>query len=281
MYFPTTKSSYEAKAVPTSFENGKNLVFNICGQCHYNRERQAFIGERMKDLPGFMGKVYSANITAHPTLGAGRYTDAELIYLLKTGISKSGRFIPYMVRPNLSDQDLNDIAVYLRSGDDPVKAVDATAGTTKLSCLGKLAMKIAAKPLPFNTGLKTPARSNTVAYGRYLVDNLGCFHCHSKSIMGLNYLEPEHSKGYMAGGMHWKIDGHKIYSSNLTLDKGTGIGNYTKEDFRRAVQEKVAPGGRVLKFPMRRFTHMTNEQADAIYTYLQTLPPKVHDIPGH
>lgn len=279
MYYPTTKSPYEAKATGTSMENGKNLVFNVCGQCHYNRDKQSFIGEPMKDLPGFMGKVYSANITNHPTMGAGRYTDAELIYLLKTGIAKDGRFIPYMVRPTMSDQDLNDIVVYLRSNDDPVKARDTLAGKTHLSFLGKLAMKISGKPLPYQTGIKTPDKNDQVAYGRYLVDITGCYHCHSRKITGLNYMEPEKSKGYMAGGMKWKIDGQRIHSSNLTFDKKTGIGNYTKEDFRKAVREKITPDGRNLRYPMRKFKHLTDQQADAIYAYLKTLPPQEHAIP--
>ena len=85
----------------------------------------------------------------------------------------------------------------------------------------------------------------------------------------------------MAGGMKWKIEGEKIYASNLTPDKETGIGKYTKVDFRKAVREGEGLNERVLHFPMRRFKYMTDQQADAIYAYLQTLPPKKHEIKGH
>ncbi len=282
------KSHYDTVTVPftavktaNSLEHGKNLVFNICGQCHYNKSVGSFIGEKIEDLPGFMGTVYSHNLTDSKRYGIANYKDDELYYLLKTGIAKDGRFIPYMVRPNLADADINDIIVYLRSGDGPVKARDTMAGVTHLSFLGKLATKVSGKPLPLKRDVKRPSPDNKIAYGRYLVDIIGCYHCHSKSILSLNYLEPEKSKGYMAGGMKWKVEGYKIRASNLTPDKQTGIGNYSQGDFRKAVQDGEAPGGRNLHFPMRRFKHLNNEQCDAIYAYLMTLPPKEHKIKGH
>jgi len=280
-HFETTTEKFTAVKNEHSFEHGKNLAFNVCGQCHYNKEAQSFIGEEIKDLPKFMGTVYSANLTNSKRSGIARYTDAELYYLLKTGIAKDGRFIPYMVRPTMADADINDIIVYLHSDDAPVKANDKVAGITHVSFLGKLATKVSGKPLSLKRNIQRPSPDNEVAYGRYLVDVVGCYHCHSKSILSLDYLQPEESKGYMAGGMKWKIDGYKIHASNVTPDKETGIGNYTKADFRKAVQDGEAPGGRMLHFPMRRFKHLTDQQADAIFAYLNTLPPKEHKIKGH
>jgi len=235
----------------------------------------------MKDLPKFMGKIYSANLTSSAAYGIDNYTDAELKYLLKTGVAKDGRFIPYMIRPTMADRDINDIIVYLRSGDDPVKASDKVAGKNKVSLLGKIAKSFSGKPQPFVEGIQAPAEGDNIAYGRYLVDIIGCYHCHSKSILGLNYTEPEKSKGYLAGGMKFKVDGEKIYASNITPDRETGIGKYTKEDFRMAVREKIAPDGHVLKYPMRKFKHLTDAQTDAIYAYIMSLPGKEHKIKGH
>jgi hypothetical protein len=48
--------------------------------------------------------------------------------ILKTGISKSGKFMPYMMRPMMADEDINDIIVYLRSDDDAAVAADTTIG---------------------------------------------------------------------------------------------------------------------------------------------------------
>jgi len=280
-HFTTTSEPFTAVTNEHSFEHGKNLVFNICGQCHYNKDAQSFVGEEIRDLPHFMGRVYSANLTNSKRHGIARYTDAELYYLLKTGIAKDGRYVPYMIRPTMADADVNDIIVYLRSDDDPVKPNEKVVGRSHLSFLGKLASKIAGKPQPLIKNIKRPSPDNQVAYGRYLVDIVGCYHCHSKSILGLKYTEPESSKGYMAGGMKWKIDGYQIRASNLTPDKETGIGNYTKVQFRKAVRDGEAPGNRMLHFPMRRFEHLDDQEIDAIYAYLNTLTPKYHKIKGH
>ena len=79
----------------------------------------------------------------------------------------------------------------------------------------------------------------------------------------------------MQGGQKFKTpDGEKIHASNLTPDKETGIGFYTKADFRKALQDGITPQGDTLEAPMPKFHHLTGEQSDDIYAYLQTLPVK-------
>src|SRR5690606_10509461 len=160
--------------------------------------------------------------------------------------------------------------VYLRSGDEPVRGSDTVAGDTKLSLLGKIGMSIVGKPLPYQARVSRPEESDQVAMGRYLVDNIGCFHCHSKSMQKLDYMHPENSKGYMAGGMKFKIKGEKVYASNITPDVENCIGKYTQDEFREAVREGRTPNNKVLQAPMPKFKHLTNEQLDAMYAYIQT-----------
>jgi hypothetical protein len=114
--------------------------------------------------------------------------------------------------------------------------------------------------------------------GYYLVDNLGCFHCHSKSLTSLNYLNPDQTKGYLAGGIKFESEGAmEIRASNITPDKLTGIGNYTKEQFRRALADGKTPD-RELHPPMPKFTELKEREIDAIYAYLQTVPARRNDI---
>lgn len=273
-HYPKAGAAYTLIQNPSSMERGKNIVYNVCGECHYNHELNKFVGHQMKDLPKFMGKIYSANLTRSKKYGIlTHYTDAQLAYLIKTGIKNDGRFIPYMVRPTMADDDINDVIVYLRNGDDPALTPgDTVAGHTHLSCIGKLANKTQ-KPQPYITGIHRP--EGNIANGRYLVDILGCYHCHSKSIVSLNYTQPDESKGYMQGGMKFKTPaGDRIRASNLTPDKGTGIGNYTKDGFRMAVVDGKTPYGRQLQFPMPKFKHLTEQQTADIYAYLMTLEPK-------
>jgi len=279
-HYKLASQPYTAKESPSSFENGKNLLASSCGGCHYNPAVNKYIGNQLHDLPRLFGKLYSANLTESEMYGVTlRYTDQQLAYLIKTGIKKDGRFIPYMLRPNIADADLNDIIVYLRSTDAAVAAADTSVGKTHLNLLGKTAIHMR-KPEPYVPNISKPTES--ITDGRYLVDIIGCFHCHSKGLTSLNYLHPEESKHYMMGGMMFKTpDGKKVYGSNLTPCKTTGIGYYSQEDFRKAVKEGIAPGGRKLSPPMDKYDHLADKQLDDIFAYLLTLPKAHHLVKGH
>ncbi|MFI5163575.1 MAG: hypothetical protein ACHQHN_20030 [Sphingobacteriales bacterium] len=275
--FDTTKASFTVTRSTEAFDRGKELAFSICAGCHYNRATNKFTGNKIEDIPAIAGTVYSANLTHSKTHGVtSRYTDAEIRHLLKTGVARDGRFLSYMLRPNMAEQDVNAIIIYLRSDDAAVAADNTVAGTTHLTFIGKAFMDIHAKPIPYKQGVKVP--EDQAALGYYLVDNLGCFHCHSKSLTKINYLNPDQTPGYLAGGMKLKGEqGMEIRASNITPDKATGIGNYTKDDFRKALVDGRAPD-RELKPPMPKFKMLKENEVDAIYAYLQSLAPKDHKI---
>jgi cytochrome c1 len=278
-HYQKASENYRLVQDAAAMERGKNIAYNVCGGCHYNRELNKFVGHQMKDLPKFIGKVYTSNLTRSKKYGVlTHYTDAQLAYLIKTGIKHDGRFIPYMIRPTMADDDVNDVIVYMRYAEDPaLEPGDTIVGTTHLSFLGKLANSMTQKPQEYKTGIKRPDPNNAVANGRYLVDILGCYHCHSKNVLGLNYANPEDSKGYMAGGMKFKtLQGNRVRGANLTPDKGTGIGKYSQADFHKALADGKTPDGRQLQFPMPKFKRLTEKQIDQIYAYLNTLPPKYH-----
>lgn len=277
--YTVVKDTFVAGDYQPDTLHGKALLFNSCGGCHYDYYTGAFTGKRMADIPKMMGRVYASNITLSGSHSAvPRYTDAELAYLIRTGITREGHFMPYMLRPNMSDKDLHDLIAYLRSGNGPVAAVDTTAGKTRLNLMGSMSLRLVARPQTYKSHISRP--ETPVATGRYLVDNLGCFHCHSKSLTSLNYEFPERSKLYLAGGAKFKrIDGGRIRGTNITMDKATGIGNYTREEFKAALVDMRGPGNRQLHAPMEAF-QLTDTEVDAIYSYLQSLPPKRHKVKG-
>jgi mono/diheme cytochrome c family protein len=279
--FETTTANYTAVQSPGAFERGKVLAYSICAGCHYNRAAKKFIGNKIEDVPAIAGTVYSANLTHSTTNGVlHRYSDAEIRYLLKTGVARDGRFLSYMLRPNMAEEDINALIVYFRSDDPAVAADNTTVGVTHFTLLGKVYMNMHANPVPYKEGVKVPSDNDPAALGYYLVDNLGCFHCHSKSLTQLDYLNPDQTKGYLAGGMKLKGEnGTEIRASNITPDKLTGIGNYTKEQFRLALTEGRAPD-RALKPPMPKFKMLNEQEIDAIYAYLQTVAPRYHNVKG-
>ena len=280
-HFDTTKASYTAVASPAAFERGKVLAFSICAGCHYDRKINKFIGTAIHDVPGIAGKVFSANLTHSKTNGVtAKYSNAEIRHLLKTGVARDGRYLAYMLRPNMAEEDINAIIVYLRSDDPAVRAADTTVGLTHFTSIGKMYMNMHANPVNYKQNIKLPAEIDQKALGYYLVDNLGCFHCHSKSLTKLNYLNPDQTKGYLAGGIKLKSgQGKEIRASNITPDKATGIGDYTREQFRTALIEGKAPD-RTLQPPMPKFPELKRAEIDAIYAYLQTVPAQVHNVKG-
>jgi len=277
--FATTKTTYKAVSSEQALAHGRDLAFTICAGCHYDRSVNKFIGTPIHDVPGIVGKVYSANLTQSKTNGLPpRYSDAELKYLFRTGIARDGRFLNYMLRPNMSDDDINAIIVFLRSDDPAVAAADTTVGLTHYNLIGKAYNSMTAKPVVYVAHVQRPANDNPVALGGYLIDIVGCFHCHSKSFTSLNFQYPNRSKGYLAGGIKFKDEnGRVVYASNITPDKNTGIGELTQKQFREAVKEGQAPDGK-LKPPMPKFSKLTDKEVDAIYAYLQTVPPENHAV---
>jgi mono/diheme cytochrome c family protein len=279
-YFNTTKDTFTAKPDNNSFGRGKNLAFNICAGCHYDTKLGKFIGRDLNDLPRIGGHLYSANLTQSETDGiTAQYTDAELFYLLKTGISKSGKFTPFMMRPMMADEDINDIIVYLRSNDPAVAAADTTVGKTHINFIGRAGIRFATKPQPYNKGVQRPDENNPHEYGSYLVAVVGCYHCHSGKVLGLNYFDPEKSIGYLQGGIKLKTpEGKRLFGLNLTPDKETGIGSFSEDDFKKTVCEGITLSGRKLSPPMGKFKSLTDKQVHSIYTYLQSLKPVHHEV---
>lgn len=275
-HFPSTTHSFTA-GKNADVARGRMLVMSSCAGCHYDPATRSLTGMRYQETPKIAGKVFSANLTqskAHSPVP--HYSDAEFAYLIRTGIARDGHFIPYMLRPNMADEDISAILAFLRSDDDVVKANDHIPGKTKLSLIGKMGKPFLGKPLPYTEHIAAADMDNKIAYGKYLVDNIGCYHCHSEG-KKLNELQPEKTKGYMAGGRKFKMPSGMIRGANITMDKETGIGNFTQEDFRKAVLECMDKNGRKLSPPMEAFP-MSTKEADAIFAYIKTLPAKKHRI---
>lgn len=144
--------------------------------------------------------------------------------------------------------------------------------------------------------------------GEYLVTAMGCHDCHSPKKPGPNGLEliPElmlsgfqenyppmvtdtslmnHGYGIFnpdltAAAGPWGVS----YAANLTPDV-TGIGTWSKEQFKKALTEgkfKGLDGSRMLLPPMPwfNFTKLTDEDVDAIFAYLKSIPPVRNVVPA-
>jgi mono/diheme cytochrome c family protein len=108
--------------------------------------------------------------------------------------------------------------------------------------------------------------------GAYLARAADCFACHTVSRDRL-----------FAGGLPILLPFGTLYSTNITPDKSTGIGNYSDQDFLNAVQRGIRRDGSHLypAMPYPSYTLMTDADILAIKAYLFSLPPiRAANIPN-
>ncbi len=77
---------------------------------------------------------------------------------------------------------------------------------------------------------------------------------------------------FLAGGRPLETPFGKIYATNITPDRDTGIGRWSEEAFQRAMHEGVDRAGRHLypAFPYDHFTLVNDEDNRALYAYLMS-----------
>mgnify|MGYP002777003751 CR=1 FL=1 len=268
---PLTVAHTEAQVV-----RGRKIASMLCVQCH-SVPGQPLKGKLMDDLPTEFGEVWTANITQHPEHGIGRWTDGELVHLLRTGVRRDGRYAVVMPQfPNMSDADIQAVVAWLRSADPVVQPDPTPSHPNHYNFLLKALTNTVMKPLPAPTGpIAPPDTTNPVAYGRYVADGLiACYACHSADFKKMNPLHPELSEGYYGGG-NPMLDRQRrvVPSANLTPDETTGLAaHYTEANFVRAVRFGQRYDGQPLRYPMLPHTGLTDSEVKAIYAYLQTVP---------
>jgi mono/diheme cytochrome c family protein len=108
------------------------------------------------------------------------------------------------------------------------------------------------------------AHASLVERGAYLAKAADCMVCHTT----------RGGKEY-AGGLGFKLPFGTLYSTNITPDKDTGIGNYSDQDFLNALHRGVRRDGARLypAMPYTSYTYITDADALAIKAYLFSLPP--------
>lgn len=119
-----------------------------------------------------------------------------------------------------------------------------------------------------------------VERGRYLVTLASCTNCHTP---GYFFGKPDMTR-YLGGSeVGFEIpDLGVFHGPNLTPDKETGIGDWTREQIVAAIQTGVRPDGRILAptMPWRAFANLTKSDALAIAAFLKSLPPVNNKVPG-
>jgi mono/diheme cytochrome c family protein len=114
----------------------------------------------------------------------------------------------------------------------------------------------------------SPGPYTSAEHGRYLVRAGDCMSCHTAA-----------GGAPFAGGRAVPTPFGTIYSTNITPDPDTGIGDWSAQDFYRAMHEGISRDGHHLypAFPYPWFTRLSRDDVRDIKAYLDTRPPVRQD----
>ena len=119
--------------------------------------------------------------------------------------------------------------------------------------------------MPWVSGMaRAQTEKELVAKGQYIFAVAGGCACHSV---------PKETPN--TGGRAFPIPLGTVYSTNITQDKETGLGNWTDQQIRDAMVKGIRPdGSRILPvMPYEGYSGMAQEDLKALIAYFRTLKP--------
>ena len=206
--------------------------------------------------------VFSANITP---FALADWSDSEIKRAITSGIKPDGRPLhpemPHFIYNRMAEQDVHAIIAYMRT----LPPIHFTPPKPELPFWLGLVARVLPKPY---VPVEVPERSDTVNYGRYLVDIAECRACHSSDL---------------SGGLTFSIPGGgKVTSVNLTPVPGSPLGSWSRQEFIAVFklladpetrQTEVPEGGLNSVMPWAQYSQLSEADLGAIYDYLRSIPP--------
>jgi mono/diheme cytochrome c family protein len=280
-FWPASIEAVQAtNAQPTGFAlvtKGEYLTKAAdCAACHTAPGGEPFAGGRAFKLP--FGTIYSTNITPDRESGIGRWSDAEFVRALHSGIGRNGEDLypafPYTAYALLSTDDVLAIRTYLST----VRPVSLRNKDNTLVFPFNQRYTLRAWKLlfvPTRPWEPSAAHDATWNRGSYLAEALAhCGECHTPR----NLMFATKSGRKYAGAI---VDGWKAY--NITSDRETGIGAWSDADIEQYLSSGHAPArgsagggmGEAIDLSLR---HLSSEDISALTRYLRTIPPQRSEL---
>lgn len=256
---PLAGVDLEALALERAIERGKHYANGryLCVECH----GKDLAGGIMID-DGAMGLIQGPNITK-----GGRtkdYTPAKWDQAVRHGINKDGlgTFMPIGDFKRMSDRELSDIVAYVESlppSDAEQPRPELGPLSTMLLATGNLVPEVNGVDHFAAHEVQPPAEGVTPEFGKHLAQV--CVGCHRDTLNG----------GPIAiGPPDWPPAG------NLTMHED-GLAGWSADDFRNAMRSGKRPDGTEFAPPMTLMTpyanEMTDTELDAMFAFLQSMPP--------
>jgi len=114
-----------------------------------------------------------------------------------------------------------------------------------------------------NESLAISSDPQAIERGEYLFIAGGCISCH----------RGEEDESVPSGGLALATDFGTFYAPNITPDLGTGVGNWSAQDFLAAMKHGRAPDGSYYfpAFPYRSYAGLTDEDVVDLASYIMSL----------
>jgi mono/diheme cytochrome c family protein len=150
----------------------------------------------------------------------------------------------------------------------------------RLASVALAAIVSIAAAAQFSTPLNAAAADPQVARGKYLVTLGGCIDCHTP---GYFLGKPDMNRFLAGSEVGFELPGlGTFHGPNLTPDRETGLGTWSREQIVAAITTGVRPDGRQLApiMPWRNLANLAPADAMAIAIFLKTLPVVKNKVPG-
>jgi mono/diheme cytochrome c family protein len=273
----------QIERTPERIEKGRYIFNHVaaCVDCHSERDMSKLSapvkpgtegkgGDKFDEEFGLPGTFYARNITPYKLES---WTDGEILRAITEGISKDGTalfpIMPYLVFGKMDKEDIYSVIAYIRT----LPAIQNDPPKSKAN----FPMNMIMKTIPTKKMFKPkPDPSNTVEYGKYLVELASCTDCHTPHEDG----KPVDGK-YLSGGMEIKLPANTVVRTGNLTPHETGLGSWTKEQFIKRFKESMnpaysntpyVPGQFQTIMPWTVYGGMKEEDLGAIYDYLRTIP---------
>jgi mono/diheme cytochrome c family protein len=226
------------------------------------------------------GTYYSTNITPHRETGIGGWSDDDFVRAMTEGRAPDGSHyfpvFPYPSFASMTRRDLLDLKAYLFSID----AVERANREPDALLPFRLRLAVAGwkllnfDPRPFEPD---PARSEAWNRGAYLVNGPAhCGECHTPRTL-TGGLDRSRELAGSSEGPEGEL------APNVTPDRRTGIGDWSKVDLTWYLETGVEPDGDAAEGLMAEviehgYAHLPDTDRDAIAEYLLSLPPIENDL---
>ena len=135
-------------------------------------------------------------------------------------------------------------------------------------------------------GTYAPRSRYRVQRGQYLVELLGCGSCHTDgALVGQPNMQRQlagSNTGLAFTSPLQEENPGVVYPPNITPDSETGIGDLTDVELANSIRAGVARhvNRRMTTMPWPGYARMTDDDVDAIVSYLRSIRPIKHSVPA-